>query len=488
MFILPKRLLSMLSGALALLLLAACGGGAGGGADLGGVNNPAAKTGTVTIGVGDGLIHEYDQVVMEIAEIRFLSDGGQDILVLDEPATIDFLALQNFSEVLLRREVVTGTYSKIRLILNRLTLVKLNPDGSVASEDDVPLNGLQKVDINPRGSFTVRGGQELLIEIEIDLDKSIHVVGAGNSGRIQFRPVIFASIEPADAFDKLFRLQGRVDSINTTGGTFRVCDIRRAFMDGINRPEPKDVCIVVDPDSDTPFFDMEANPVAGGFDDLAVNDPVVVYGKFDAFASEDRLVPAVVAIGAAFDRPMGVASAEYRPDTADFDLGVATEFCAIDPAPYRIVVAPGAPAFIETATGADAVDLATLPLLCLRTEVEGYADTVADPFLRAFIVLLGEPVAGRLELVGTLTEIVVPPGNDNDYELDLAGSDETEVVEVSDSTRLVKITFGAGGQVVSTEELTDVPVGEEVTVFGLRRTDGSDIVDATFILQEVTGP
>ena len=125
---------------------------------------------------------------MEIEEIRFLSDGGQDILVLDEPVTVDLLALQNFSEVLLRREVVTGTYSKIRLILTSLTLVKLDDAGNVVDSDDVRLNGLRKIDINPRGPFQVRGGAEVAIDIEIDLDKSIHVVAAGNSGQIRFPP------------------------------------------------------------------------------------------------------------------------------------------------------------------------------------------------------------------------------------------------------------------------------------------------------------
>ena len=39
--------------------------------------------------------------------------GGQDILVMSEPREIDFLALSNFSEVLVRRDIVTGQINRI---------------------------------------------------------------------------------------------------------------------------------------------------------------------------------------------------------------------------------------------------------------------------------------------------------------------------------------------------------------------------------------
>jgi hypothetical protein len=474
----------------ALSLLAACGGGGGA---AGGVANvqPAAQTGRVTVSLSDGIIRDYDQVLMEISEIRFIASGGQDILVLESPVTVDFLALQNFSEVLLRREVVSGTYAKIRLILASLKLVKLDAAGNVASEDNVRLNGLRKVDINPRGPFTVRAGQDLVIDIEIDLDKSIHVVGAGQSRNIRFRPVIFAAIHTQAAFDKLFRIEGRIDAVNAAAGTFRVCDLRRAFLDGVNRPNPADVCVLVDPDGDTPFFDFEAQPDSLGFGGLAVNDAVVVYGKFDALAAGDRLVPAVVASGPSgtvFDRRRGIAASEYDTVEDDFYLGRATDNCQIDPDPLRVVVAPGAPAFFEDDADpenrARPVDLEALPLLCLRTEVEGRLDASSSPptpFLRAFVVLLGGSVAGREELVGVLSERAATPATD-DYDLDLTGSSVNEIVVVSDATRIVKITSSGGSELI--EELTSVPTGNEVVVYGTRGEDG--VVAASFILWDAT--
>ena len=485
MFRQPMRLLAL---SFFTALLAACGGGGGSGAPNGGAQ-PAAQTGTVTLTVSDGIIQDYDQILMEIAEIRFLSDGGQDILVLDDPVTVDFLALQNFSEVLLQREVVTGTYNKIRLILNRLELVRLDDQGNVVDVDDVRLNGLRKVDINPRGPFQVRGGQELVIDVEIDLDKSIHVVKAGNSGQIRFRPVIFASISSQPAFDKLFRAEGTIEAIDALDGEVRLCDIRRAFTDGVNRPEPADVCIFVVTDDSTTYFDQQANPDSAGFDGLAPGDRVVAYGKFDEFATGDYLRAAVLASGSAFEDAKGIAASEYRPLTEDFDLGAANDTCTIDPDPLRVVVADGAPAFVETATGADRVpgdNLSGLSIQCLRAEVEGYFDesAPADPFLRTFIVLLGESVEGRIEVVGTLTDRAATPAT-NDYDFDVSASDVVEVVETTSATRIVKITSGSGGDVI--EDLAAVPTGTEVTVFGIRR-DADGVIEASFILQEATAP
>ena len=202
-------------------LLVACGGGGGSSA-----STPSAQTGTVTITMADGPIDGYSKVIMVISEIRLLSDAGQDILVMDEPKEIDFLALSNFSEMLIKREVVAGTYSKIRLILDSLTLIKTDAAGTVTQSDEVRLNGLQKVDINPQGPFQVRGGEEIIINLDLDLDRSIHIVTTGN-GDVRFRPVVFATISTQAAFDKLFRVEGTIDSIDGGATTLNVCDIRR---------------------------------------------------------------------------------------------------------------------------------------------------------------------------------------------------------------------------------------------------------------------
>ena len=59
------------------MLLVACGGGGGSGS--------SAPTGTATLTMSDAPVDGYSKIIMVVSQIRFLSDGGQDILVLDEP-------------------------------------------------------------------------------------------------------------------------------------------------------------------------------------------------------------------------------------------------------------------------------------------------------------------------------------------------------------------------------------------------------------------
>ena len=92
--------MKLIAAAAVAILVAACGGGGSG---------SGAQTGTATVTMSDAPVDGYSKIIMVVSQIRFLSDKGQDVLVLDEPKQIDFLALSNFSEVLAKREVVSGT-------------------------------------------------------------------------------------------------------------------------------------------------------------------------------------------------------------------------------------------------------------------------------------------------------------------------------------------------------------------------------------------
>ena len=377
----------------AMLLITACGGGGSGGSSSGPV---AANTGQVTVTMTDAPVDGYSKIIMVISEIRLLSDGGQDVIVLDEPKQVDFLALSNFSEVLIKREVVAGTFSKIRLILDSLTLVK--PDGST---DVVQLNGLQKIDINPQGPFQIRGGEEIIINVDLDLNRSIHIVAAGKSGKVLFRPVIFAAISTEPAFDKLFRVEGTIDSIDGGPATLNVCDIRRVSDDGAKSPNPKEVCVFTDPDSNTSYFDSESFPLGAGFGGLAVNDPVVMYGKFDPNAATDTFVPAVIAIGSrsTFVRERGISS-DFVPDAVDasapgtMNLDQVNDLCLLAPAERTVSVADETAVFSEDING-DATQIPRTDIeRCRATEAEGSVVRAGAPdeFLRSFVVIQGAPV------------------------------------------------------------------------------------------------
>jgi len=466
--------------------LAACGGGGSGGGNAAG-GGAVGNTGTVTITLADGSVDGYSKIIMVINEIRLLSDSGQDILVLDQPATVDFLSLSNFSEVLIKREVVAGTYSKIRLILDSLTLVKTDAAGH-DTFTDVSLNGLQKIDINPQGPFQVRGGEQIIINVDLDLDRSIHIVQAGNSGKVLFRPVIFATISTQPAFDHLYRVEGTIDSINGGANTFKVCDIRRVSGDGSQSPNPQDVCVFTDPNGATSYFDSESIPMGAGFGGLAVNDPVVMYGKFDPLAATDTFVPAVIALGShdTFARERGISSL-FVPDPNDADapgtmnLDEVSAICLLNPVQRAVSVAAETAVFSEDANGDATRVNRTAIERCRATEVEGTVVTGADDFLRSFVVLQGEPVVVEEELVGKLE--TVSGGKPGEYKLMLSPPASGEqCVIVNDATDITEIKTDANGTTVT--PLDTVPLSPaEVSVIGTR--DADNCLVATQVIHEI---
>lgn len=444
---------------LVALLTSACGGGSGG-------ENPAApaqQTGRVTIALSDAPASaEFSEIRMVIREIRFLGPGGQDSLVLAEPREIDFLQLRNFSEVLIRRDVATGTINKIRLILDSLTLVR--PDGSTES---VRLTGIDKIDLNPRGPITVRAGDDILIDIEVDLEKAIHIVGNGNN-RYRFRPVIFVRVSSEPAFDKLFRVEGTVDEIFAAATAFSLCDLRRV-SDDAQRPNPREICIRVDPDAQTRYFDGVAEVAAGGFSSLVMNDRVVVYGKFDPLAMGDTLVPSVVARGADFERVLGVVATGFDPISESFDIDVTNGLCVAAPDVLRVGVVESAPVYVESEDGAVMGTRADI-LACREAEAEGFMVTdPADEHLRAFTVLLAEPAPESV--TGTLTLVT-----GREYDLAPTGGGALECVFTTDSTTLTRIQTVDDVTTVTQMPFATAPTGP-VTVVGDRDSAGCIVAE-----------
>ena len=75
------------------LLITACDGGGGGGS--------APETGTITVGITDASINDWDEALLEVEAITLIGPGGQETELLDPPQVIDLLRLRNVSELLL---------------------------------------------------------------------------------------------------------------------------------------------------------------------------------------------------------------------------------------------------------------------------------------------------------------------------------------------------------------------------------------------------
>ena len=244
----------------ASMFIASCGGS-------GGDNNPAATTGTIALLFTDRPTDEFSAIKLNVTEAILIggnSASGQQILFQgSEP--IDLLDLTNYSEPIIFGEVDAAIYTKLRLVIDDLELVP--NDGSPSEFPKLPANG--RIDLLDPSGIEILPGRTLIAEIDMEANKAIHIVSAGNSGKYQFRPVVKAKFMDGDLGnlpDKLARLEGTASSVNPAG-TFVLCDV-----------ESPDSCIDVSTGGNTSVFDIDGADT--GFGTLMNGDAVVVIGSY----------------------------------------------------------------------------------------------------------------------------------------------------------------------------------------------------------------
>jgi len=201
-----------------LFVLTACGGGSGGSVE----TSSARSTGSVGILLTDGPTAEFDVINITLREIRLLSDNGS-ITIFEGTKTIDLLKMRSHSELFaLTTDVASGEYEKIRLLVDKIELIKLDAGGNVTESHNVKLSGNGKIDLNPRGPFSITADETLLVQIDIDAEKSLKIHESGN-GQWHFRPVIFVDIIGQQQDNRLVRLSGEAANVDSAAGTLELC-------------------------------------------------------------------------------------------------------------------------------------------------------------------------------------------------------------------------------------------------------------------------
>jgi len=240
----------------------------------------SAPNGRVSILVTDAPSPVFDQINITIESVSFLAEDDtqeaeKEIILFNETRVVNLLALQNFSDLLATTIVPAGTYSKIRLHVSQVELVNLNPDGTVAESHIAKLPANGKIDLNPQGSFDVIGDGHLVIELDMDAEKSIHIVATGKG--YNFRPVIFVNILGEEEL-KLLMLEGKVLAKSeittelTTETEFQLCDV--------DATEVNDNCLAVLITGNTVVQNNLIDVVDQAT--LAENDIVTVLGKVNS--------------------------------------------------------------------------------------------------------------------------------------------------------------------------------------------------------------
>ena len=316
----------------------------------------APATGTVGILFTDAPTNEFAEILVTVTEISLLPPQGGDepVELFSGEQTFDLLQLRDFTDPFIFVEgVPVGEYEKIRLRVTRIQLVReRDEDGVITDSEDAKITGNGKLDLNPRGTFEVEGGQTLLIRIDIDAKKSVLVVGAGRSGQYIFRPVVFVNIDRGDLPDRLVRLYGTIGEDFTDG--FELCELRRIqdlppILGGeagedSGGPLFPGGCVDILVDTDTGLFDnADGQPLA--LDSLAQASLATAIGFFTPpteGVSRRSLAALVVQVGDRAD--LSILTGEVDSASQDLEFNLVESF---DPLEQRTVKLFEKSAFID---------------------------------------------------------------------------------------------------------------------------------------------
>lgn len=327
------EVLAVLVLALGLTSLAGCAEGGSSGAD-------GAPTGSVAVLLTDAPIDDFVAAWVTVTRISLIGGDEADRVVLFEgEETFDLLALQNVSEPFaIADDVPAGRYTKIRLEVDRIELERRLPEGGTETvEARVLANG--RVDLNPRGGFEVEPGGMLAVRLDVDARRSIQVVETG-SGEILFRPQVFVDVLDADVPGRLIYVDGTIEAVERSDDGARVllCDVaiqRRTDGTRFDRD-----CVRIAIDAQSVIFDASGLPCS--VDELAVGEPLAVFGRLAEVERDDRLrlrlLAEVVELGGsgAFLRLTGVTDREPVDGPLSLDLDPGQGFA--DPSRLDLVL------------------------------------------------------------------------------------------------------------------------------------------------------
>ncbi len=269
----PLRSIALALALFLLVLLPGCGGGGGGGG-----GQAVGGTGAASIFLTDAPHHGFDEILVTIEAIELIGEGGQ-VTIFSGQEVVDLTDLENFSDLFVHADdVPAGTYNKIRM---RITDIRLVEDGETIQVAP-PANG--KLDLLPRDHFQVRDGVTLVIEIDMDANKSIHIVQRGHSEVYNFRPVVKVTVRETRSPDKLARVHGEVTELLEDG--FELCSTlfmaSRKHESDDRYPDgglgDRHRCMDVELADDTSVFDANGDPTDASA--LMVGDDVTVVGRF----------------------------------------------------------------------------------------------------------------------------------------------------------------------------------------------------------------
>jgi len=426
------------------LFLAACGGGSDGG-DM----PPAlgADTGTVVLLFTDLPTDDLKEINFDVTQATLIGDQGQQTFY-NGNTRVNLLDLENYSQPIALGEVAAGTYTKLRLQIDNFEIVDNQGEQHFPRP---PANG--RIDLLEPGGIEVVPGRTLVAHVDMDANKSIHVVQTGN-GEYKVRPVVRVNFMLDGLPNELIRIEGRIAEIPDDDAVdFVLCAFDNA-----------DVCLDVSLADGACVFDAEGIPIDPVDEStFAVDDPVFVIGTYvDADGDGNPGVEAIIVEKGAAEQLKGIVT--EVPDTEGL-------FLVIDSAGVQITVE-----LQQDCTKIFGPNGELLTPVALQVgqgiEVEGV--TSGDPaVLRAAMIVL-DAEDELQQLSGTIADPIVDPG----FVLATAGGDIC--VETGEDTTITVIM--AGGSEMMDGSFVDLEAGQLADVYGELSMEG---VEGCFQVSEV---
>lgn len=299
----------------------ACGGG--GSSSAGPAANPATGStappavGGFTLLVGDSPLDGVERVDITIEEIILLGTSGQEVVSSETIGPINLLELRNITELLFEGDVPAGEYTKVRLQLSQILITET--DGSTESAQ-LPGNG--KLDLNPQGSFDITSGEDLVVQIDFDLERSIHLKQTGN-GKYKLRPVVFIDVIDQAGARRLTRLFGEI-SADVEGSPTSDFDLCTTTLEGDLE------CADVDLSSTARVLASDGTSLADTT--TLTGETAHIFGHFRVDPEGQRLFTALIVAAGTRDslhHVQGSVAADAADPAAAFDLRTDEEAAGI---------------------------------------------------------------------------------------------------------------------------------------------------------------
>jgi hypothetical protein len=468
----PYSHLRYLTGLLLLmfvsLMLSACNGGGSG-------DTASSGTGSVAFLITDGPAADFDEINITVNRAELFCDSGH-ATVFQGSKTFNLLDLADNGRIFAAGDnIPAGSCSKIRLTLSQIELIQRDGAGNITLQEYPRLPGNGKLDLVPRSSFYISPGETVVIQIDMDANKSIHIVETG-SGKYQFRPVVFVDVIGGQFPGKFLRVHGVISDIDDTAQKFSLCKSATAPAGSLD--SDYEGCIDVSVTDITSIFDQAGEPV--GFDQLVSGDEATVYGRLRRDDDDEDVTPQNEYAEGLDDLELVAQLIELGPEgtfqrysgTAENAADAAGQFSMLtDPeTDTRVTVQT----HIETKIISRQGKMLTVDDIApgVPMMLEGVTDDSVDPNLvsAAFIVLdLDGMHLQKLSGIVNVNPAAVCGGtglsmNDGVMDRDVQFSTDTRAFLVS--------TEPGGGFITEQVPLSAILSGQSIDVYGAEGGDG----------------